>query len=232
VVVGDASEAAGGPRLEGFPQLSALPRAFYRRDPREVAPELLNKVLVRGDGRVGRIVETEAYCGGLDPASHSYRGPTARNTTMFGPAGRLYVYFTYGMHWCCNPVCGDDGEGVAVLLRSLHPVAGLDAMRAARRKAGGAGAAGVEWPAELEGPGLAPHLVANGPAKLCRAMGLERPHDGADLVTGDRGVWIATDATPPPMRPGVGPRVGISAAMDQPWRWWVPDHPAVSRRRR
>ena len=164
-------------------------RDFYRRDPREVAPELLNKLMVRrgtvdADGpesgdRVGRIVEVEAYCGGIDPGSHAYRGMTPRNRTMFGPPGGLYVYFTYGMHWCANAVCGEDGEGVAVLLRALAPVAGLDAMRAVRPRA------------------RRDRDLCSGPAKLCQALGLGHAFDGADLVTGDRGVVVCDDGTPP-----------------------------------
>src|SRR5438105_3815654 len=148
-----------------------VPRPFYRRDPRVVAPELLNKVLVRGD-RSGRIVEVEAYCGGEDPGSHAYRGPTTRNATMFGPPGHLYVYFTYGMHFCANAVCGRDGEGVAVLLRALTPVAGIDQMRAVR-------------PAARRDVDL-----CSGPGKLCQALGIDRSFDGADVVSGDCGVTI------------------------------------------
>jgi DNA-3-methyladenine glycosylase len=107
-----------------------LDRSFYARDSRDVAVELLGKLLVREE-RVARIVEVEAYCGPDDPGSHAYRGLTRRNATMFGPAGRLYVYFTYGMHHCANVVCGEEGEGTAVLLRGLDPEAGLEAMRAA-----------------------------------------------------------------------------------------------------
>jgi DNA-3-methyladenine glycosylase len=189
-----------------------LDRAFYRRDPRVVAPELLNKVLQHADGRRGRIVETEAYCGEADAAAHSWRGRTARNATMFGRPGLLYVYFTYGMHWCCNPVCGEEGEGVAVLLRALAPLGGLAAMRAAR-------------------PGCRRDRdLCRGPARLCQAMGIDRAQDGVDLVDGAGGLRIVDDGVPPPASPVVTPRVGITRAVDEPWRWYVPGDPHVSRR--
>jgi DNA-3-methyladenine glycosylase len=190
--------------------VTVVPRDFYRRDPREVAPALLNKVLVHGN-RSGRIVEAEAYCGAEDPGAHSYRGPTARNRVMFGPPGGLYVYFTYGMHWCANAVCGDEGVGVAVLLRALAPLEGIEEMRAAR-------------PAARRDRDL-----CSGPAKLCQALGLDRRFDGADLVTGDRGVSIVDDGTPPPDQPGQGLRIGLSAGAEHPWRWWVRGDPNVSR---
>jgi DNA-3-methyladenine glycosylase len=192
--------------------VTPLDREFYRRDPRAVAPDLLGKVVVAGDRRA-RIVEIEAYCGPEDPAAHSYRGPTARNATMFGPPGHLYVYFSYGMHWCCNPVCGDDGEGVAVLLRALEPLDGLDEMRVARG-------------------GVKDRDLCRGPARLCQALGITRDLDGADLVTDDRGVTIEDDGTPPPDDPATGPRIGITRAADLPWRFWVPGNPYVSPHRR
>lgn len=189
-----------------------LRRSFYARDPLVVAPELLNKILVRGD-RAARIVEVEAYRGADDEGSHAFRGETPRTRVMFGPAGHLYVYFTYGMHWCANAVCGRAGDAGALLLRAAAPLDGLDPMRAAR-------------PAARRDRDL-----CSGPAKLCQAFGLDRAHDGADLVTADRGVTIVDDATPPPPEPGVSTRVGLSAGAQHPWRWYVPDDPNVSKHR-
>lgn len=187
------------------PDGKPLPRSFYARDPRIVAPELLNKILLTADGRSGRIIEVEAYCGAQDPAAHSFRGQTARNATMFGPPGHMYVYFTYGMHWCCNAVCGGTGEGDAVLIRALQPLTGLPAMRDARPRANNDGG------------------LCNGPAKLTQALAIGKQHDGADLVTGDGGVRIVSDGTPPPAAPLVTPRIGISKAKEALWRWVAVD---------
>jgi DNA-3-methyladenine glycosylase len=191
-----------------------LSRNFYRRHPTVVAPELLNKILLREDGRAGRIVEVEAYAGEQDPAAHSFRGMTPRNATMFGDAGHLYVYFSYGMHWCSNAVCGEVGQGWAVLLRALEPLAGLDLMRQARPA--------IRREREL----------ASGPGRLSQALGITRMLDAADLVTNDRGICIVSDGVEPSAEPVVGPRIGISKAIEFPWRWHVPNHPHVSARSR
>jgi DNA-3-methyladenine glycosylase len=188
-----------------------LRRAFYERSSLAVAPDLLNKVLVCGR-RAVRIVEVEAYEGGADPASHAFGGETARNAVMFGPPGRLYVYFTYGMHWCANAVCGPPGQATAVLLRAGAPLRGLDAMHRARP--------GARRDRDL----------CSGPAKLCQALGIDRAYDGANLLSGDRGVRILDDGTDSPIEPGQSTRIGIRLATDRPWRWYVPDDPNVSRR--
>jgi DNA-3-methyladenine glycosylase len=177
-----------------------------------VAPALLNKVLVHG-ARSGRIIEVEAYAGGEDPGSHAYRGRTARNATMFGPAGLLYVYLSYGVHWCANAVCGEEGEGVAVLLRALAPLGGVEEMRAAR------------------GPLVRDRFLCSGPGRLCQALAINKEHDGADLVTGDRGPVIVDDGTPPPLEPGNSVRVGLVAGAELPWRWFVPGEINLSRAR-
>jgi len=193
-----------------------LPRRFYDRDPREVAPDLLGKLLVRGE-RAARIVEVEAYVGSLDAGSHAFRGPTRRNSTMFGPPGHLYVYFTYGMHWCANAVCERSGVGHAVLLRAASPVAGVELMRAAR------------------GASVRDRDLANGPAKLCQAFGIDGAFDGADLVTGagpGGGVLLCDDGTPPPAgaRLGQSLRIGLAHGKghEHPWRWFVAGDPHVS----
>jgi DNA-3-methyladenine glycosylase len=186
------------------------------RDPRAVAVDLLGLVLLHG-GRAGRIVEVEAYCGPEDPASHAYRGPTPRNATMFGRAGLLYVYRSYGLHWCANVVCGEPGEGLAVLLRALEPTAGLEEMRIARSLRRGATSAPVP-----------DRDLCRGPGRLCQALGIDGGHDGADLLTADRDVRLEDDGWRPR---GVeqGPRIGISVAVEKPWRWWVAGSGAVSR---
>ena len=193
--------------------MPSLPRSFYAAESRDLAPQLLNKLLVHGE-RAGRIVEVEAYAGAADPASHAFRGRTARNATMFGPPGHLYVYFTYGMHFCANVVCGAEGEASAVLLRGLTAVAGVEEMRAAR--------------------GVAARLdrdLCSGPGKLCQALGLDRSFDGADLVTGDRGVRVMDDGVAAPAVPGVSGRVGVSVAAEVPWRFYVPGAVGLSRHR-
>jgi DNA-3-methyladenine glycosylase len=191
--------------------LRPLSRSFLARDSRVVAPELLGKVLVHGP-RQGRIVEIEAYAGGEDPGSHAYRGPTARNATMFGPAGHLYVYFTYGMHWCANVVTGPPGVGQAVLLRAVAPLAGLEEMRAARPMAR----------RDID--------LCSGPSKLCQAFGIVGSHDGADLTHPGEGPWMGDDGTPAPDKPGVSLRIGLASGKGDRsnWRWFVTGDPNVS----
>jgi len=175
-----------------------VPRSLLEGDAPVVAPLLLNKLLAHG-ACVGRIVEVEAYRQD-DPASHTFRGMTPRNAVMFGPPGHLYVYFTYGMHYCANVVTSPEGIGAAVLLRALEPVDGIELMRARR---------GDRVP------------LSDGPAKLCQALAIGPEHNGADVCLG-RQVRLLDDGMPPPDEPLVGPRIGISRAVDVPWRFRVP----------
>lgn len=171
----------------------------------EVAPRLLGAVLRHGDVAV-RLTEVEAYAGPDDPGSHAYRGPTRRNAVMFGPSGRLYCYFTYGMHVCCNVVVGGDGDPGAVLVRAGEVIEGVNIARSRR-------------------PGASERDLARGPARLCRALAIGLEHDGVDLAEGEVRLEAA-DAPVPSV--STGPRVGLRAAPDRPWRFWVTGDPTVS----
>jgi DNA-3-methyladenine glycosylase len=190
--------------------------AFYARGPLQLAPDLLGKILVHDvDGRRAavRLVEVEAYGGADDPGSHGYRRRTRRNDTMFGPPGRLYVYFTYGMHWCANVVCGSDGVAGAVLLRAGEPVEGIEFMRARRPKA------------------RRDRDLTAGPARLCEALVITGDDDAVDLRRG--GLRIVDDGTGPGGRVRRSTRIGLSPGNgdDRRWRWVVERSVYVSRAR-
>jgi len=170
----------------------------------EVAPRLLGARLTHA-GVTVRITEVEAYAGAADPGSHAYRGLTRRNAVMFGPAGRLYCYFTYGMHVCCNVVTGPEGEASAVLLRAGEVVDGLETARARR-------------------PGSTDRDLARGPARLCRALDIELAHDGSDLGAGP----IRLELDEPVLDVSTGPRVGLRGAPERPWRFWMTGERSVS----
>jgi DNA-3-methyladenine glycosylase len=198
--------------------LRPLPRRFYGRDSRDLAPLLLNKVLAHGDRRA-RLVEVEAYAGSDDPGSHAFTGKRPRNATMFGPPGHLYVYRSYGVHWCANVVCGDDGWASAVLLRGATPLDGVEEMYACRP--------GITKERELCG----------GPGRLCQALGIDGSFDGTDLVIRNDGVkspdgvFLYDDGTPPPDGPGISTRIGITIGKghELPWRYYVRGAVGVSR---
>ena len=176
----------------------------------DVAPRLLGAVLRHGDVAV-RLTEVEAYGGSDDPGSHAFRGPTPRSAVMFGPAGVLYCYLSYGMHVCANVVVGNGGEAAAVLLRAGQVIDGVDVARARR-------------------PGASDSHLARGPALLCRALGIDLSHDGGDLRTGP--VLLELGPAPEVTPYVAGPRVGLRLAADRPWRFRMPGDPHVSAYRR
>jgi DNA-3-methyladenine glycosylase len=176
----------------------------------EVAPMLLGWTIShRSDAGTVTVAltEVEAYAGESDPASHAYRGRSPRNSVMFGPAGFLYCYFTYGMHWCCNVVTGPDGKASAVLLRAGRVVEGVDLARTRRG----------ERVSELS--------LARGPANLAQALGLGREQNGADLLSGGT---VSLSPGSVSGQVSSGPRVGISVAHETPWRFWLTGEPSVS----
>jgi DNA-3-methyladenine glycosylase len=181
-----------------------LQREFFARPVHEVAPELIGATLLV-DGVGGAIVEVEAYDQD-DPASHSFRGRTARTASMFGPAGHAYVYRSYGVHWCLNLVCAEDGRAEAALVRALEPTCGLEAMRARR---------GLD----------AARALCSGPGKLCQALGITRVHDGLPL---DELPFELLERECEPAI-AVGTRIGITRAVEQPWRYGLAGSPYLSR---
>jgi DNA-3-methyladenine glycosylase len=188
---------------------AALPRTFFDRPPLVVARDLLGRDFEHRDVAV-RLTEVEAYAGPDDPASHAYRGITPRTAVMFGPPGHLYVYFSYGMHWCANVVCGPDGTAGAVLLRAGEVVRGLAVARSRRATAR----------SDVE--------LARGPARLTAALGIGRDQDGADLCRDGATVRLTPGRPVPDDAVASGPRVGLTKAVDRPWRMWVAGDPSVS----
>jgi DNA-3-methyladenine glycosylase len=185
-----------------------LTRAFYLRDSVSVARDLLGKVLVHGD-TAGIIVETEAYPGGDDLASHSARGITPRTEVIFGPPGHAYVYLIYGMYECLNLVAEPDGTAGCVLLRALEPVAGLERMRQRRPRA------------------RRPEELASGPGRLTLAMGITRADNGRDVTRGS--LVVREPGGPPPREIAVTRRIGIRHCAERPLRFLIPGNPFVSR---
>ena len=182
-----------------------LTREFFARTVHEVAPELIGATLLV-DGVGGTIVEVEAYDQD-DPASHGFRGLTARTASMFGPPGHAYVYRSYGIHWCLNLVCAEEGRSEAALVRALEPTAGLETMRERR---------GLE----------AERALCSGPGKLCQALGITRILDGLSLD--EPPFELRARAGEPPL--AVGRRIGITRAVEQPWRYGLAGSPFLSRR--
>ena len=200
-------------------ELRRLEREAVSGDPVMTAQRLLGTLLVRDQGsvrRVARIVETEAYAGPHDRASHARAGRTARTAVMYGPPGHAYVYLVYGLHHCLNVVCGPDGEAAAVLIRAVEPVSGVEHMRRCRGQA-----AGVDV------------RLAAGPGLTCQALEVDRTLDGVDLLQDER-LWLAereASASPPTVLSG--PRIGVGYAGStwaaQPWRFGLAGSPALSK---
>jgi DNA-3-methyladenine glycosylase len=202
------------------PPIRSLPRAFFARNPRRVARELLGKVLVRQSGKeflAARIVEVEAYLGENDPAAHSAAGKTARNAVLFGPPGYAYVYFIYGNHYCLNVSCEREGKAGGVLFRAVEPLRGVEEMAQARKIE-------VRAPRDLI-------RLTSGPGRMAEAFGITRTRDnGCDLTSASSGLWIGNDG----FHPGkiqITPRIGIRKAADLPLRYILAGNVFVSGRK-
>lgn len=208
---------AGGGRLRKVGRLGEMGRlAALLAGPVDAAARGLLGCRLSGNGVTVRLTEVEAYAGtGEDPASHAHRGRTERNAVMFGPPGHFYAYFVYGAHWCLNIVCGAEGQAAAVLLRAGELIAGVELARQRR-------------------PGVrAARGLARGPANLVRALGVDGAVNGASAIDGSGLVILEPPSCPlDPARISAGPRVGVAAAHDMPWRFWIDGDPTVSPYRR
>ncbi|MCX6136122.1 MAG: DNA-3-methyladenine glycosylase [Ignavibacteriales bacterium] len=193
--------------------MSPLPRSFYLRSPLQVAKDLPGKVFVRKTGTEtlrAMIVEVEAYHASNDPASHAYRGMTERNRNMFSIGGTLYVYFTYGMHFCANIVTGEAGKAGAVLIRAVEPLEGIATMR------------------ELRGPRIKDdRQLTNGPAKFCQAFAIARDENGMDFCGNE--IYLTEGKTIPAREIVASSRIGIAAGVEKQWRFFVRGNKCVSR---
>ena len=223
-------------------QFTKLPRSFYLRPTLVVAKDLLGKYFVRRISRnslIGKIVEVEAYCGKGDPASHTYRGITGRNKVMFGEGGHLYVYFTYGMHFCANVVARKKGIGEAVLIRAVEPIWGIETMVKNRSKRNALklpsglinstsphSLPASEIPMRQAGEFRIPHLT-NGPAKFCEAFSIRREQNGADLL--DREIFITRGEPVTMRRIAAATRVGIREGKEKKWRFYLKGNAFVSK---
>lgn len=195
-----------------------LTKNFYQRDVLAVAKDLLGKILVKKDKSgvlAGKIVEVEAYHGDVDEASHSFRGKTKRNEIMFEAGGYLYVYFTYGAHFCCNVVTGVKGQGTAVLIRAVEPISGIERMIKNRF--------GRKLKNEKEIFNL-----TSGPGKVCAAFGISKYHSGTDL-TGEK-IFLLHTKKLKDSEIGISKRIGITRSVDLPWRFFIKNNPFLSRK--
>lgn len=195
-----------------------LPRSFYIRPTLTVSKEILGKYLVRrikDNILIGKIVEVEAYLGENDPASHAYRGRTKRNDVMFWKGGHLYVYFTYGMHFCANIVTEEEGKGRAVLLRAIEPIEGIEKMKLLRK---------MKWRIRES---VMNASLTNGPAKLCEAFGLRREQNGTDLCGGE--IYITQGDKISKSKIASTARIGIKNGAEKKWRFYIKDNEFVSK---
>lgn len=203
--------------MNNLPTTKKLPKKFYKRPVLKVAKDLLGKIIIKHEGRkilAGRIVEVEAYDGRIDEASHSFKGKTKRNEVMFREGGFLYVYFTYGVHHCCNVVTGEEGHGAAVLIRAIEPLEGILTMalrRFAKRK--------IDEKQLIN--------LTNGPGKICQAFSFDRTHSGLDL-TGSK-VYIIDMPSLKKSQIGISMRIGISKSTELPWRFFIKNSKYLSR---